>query len=129
MAAGILCMVVVAVTTAVTAGQAQAFEAQQRIAASLAAEELMSRLITVDYASLPTWDGHTEAVGAMTDVAGAAMPASFAGIGRDVHVTTSLRVVTDLDIRVRGRTVRVRAFDGENRTLAELNRFVPEPQS
>ena len=44
MAAGILFAVVVGVTSAVTAGQLHAFEARQRIAASLAAEELIGRI-------------------------------------------------------------------------------------
>src|SRR5262245_1838221 len=60
MATGLLLVVVVAVSTAITAGQQQAYEAHQRIAASLAAEELMGRIAADDYASLLTWNGHTE---------------------------------------------------------------------
>lgn len=129
MAAGILLIVVVAVTSAVTAGQQQAYEAKQRIAASLAAEELMSRVLVEDYANLPSWHGHTEAPGAMTDMAGHAMPENFDGIGRDVQVTTSLRVLVDVDVRVRGRTIEVRSFTVDGRVLTDISRFVPEPQS
>src|SRR5262245_10274872 len=84
MAAGILLVVVVSVTSAITAGQQHAYEAQQQISASLAAEEMLGRLSTKTYDSLPTWDGHTEPVGTMTDVAGQPMPSVFASIGRDV---------------------------------------------
>lgn len=129
MAAGILLCVVVAVTSAVTAGQQQAYEAQQRIAAGLAAEELMSRLMAKPYSDLATWHGHTQAVGTMTNMAGHAMPDMFDGIGRNVSVTTSLQEIPDIDVRVRGRTVTVRAFDQTGRVLSELQRFVPEPSS
>lgn len=129
MATGVLLMVVVAVSAALAAAQRQSYEGQQRIAAGLAAEELMSRLLVVDYDDLPAWDGHSEAVGAMTNVAGHPLPDSFGGIGRRVTVTTTLRVVTNLSIRVRGRTVIVVAHDAADTPLAILTRFIPEPQA
>jgi hypothetical protein len=128
LATGILMMTVIAVTAALTAANQQSYDAQQRIAAGLAAEELMSRLLVVDYDDLPSWDGHNEAVGAMTNVAGQALPESFTSVGRRVLVTTSLRLATNLNIRIRGRTVTVIAHDGANTTLATLTRFIPEPQ-
>lgn len=129
MANGILLVVVVAVTSAITAGQQNAYEAHQRIAASLAAEEMMGRLITDSYANLPSWNGYTEAVGKMTDVQGKPMPGSFGMVGRDVQVTTGLRTINEVSVTVQGRTVQVRAFNRHNRTLTQLTRFIPEPQS
>lgn len=129
MAAGILLVVLVSVTSAITAGQQSAYEAHQRIAASLAAEELMSRLTAEPYDKLPEWNGHTEAVGAMTDVDGNLLSVSLAMIGRDVQVRTALRTVPGPDVRIRGREVRVRAFNDHGRILADLTRFTPEPQS
>lgn len=121
-------MAVVAVTSAVMAGQQHALEARQRIAANLAAEELLSRLLTVDYNNLPAWNGYTENVGTMTNVLGQPLPESFATIGRVVEITTSLQSFDDLGVRVLGRTIRVRAFNAEPRFLADVSRFVPEPQ-
>jgi hypothetical protein len=129
MATGILLGIVVTVTSAITAGQQNAFEAQERIAGTLAAEELMGRLITVDYSLLPTWSGYTEAVGSMTDMHANPMPESFGMIGRDVQVTTALKTIGELGVRVRGRTIRVRAFNNDARVLADLTRFVSEPSS
>ncbi len=129
MASGILLVIVVAVTSAITAGQQHAFEAHQRIAATLAAEELMGRLTTETYTNLAAWDGYTEAVGAMTDQAGRQMPTSFAAVGREVDVTTTLRTLNGLGVNILGRTVQVRTFDRDDRTLAELTRYIPEPQS
>lgn len=129
MASGILLGIVVAVTSAVTAGQQHAFEAQQRIAGTLAAEDLMGRLTTVSYAMLPTWNGYTEPVGEMVDMAGNPLPESFASVGRAVQVASSTQMFNDLGVVINGREVRVRAFDNGNRTLAELIRFIPEPPS
>jgi Tfp pilus assembly protein PilV len=127
MASGILLAVVIAVTSAITAGQQNAYEAHQRIAATLATEDLLGRLLVENYANLPTWSGYSEAVGEMTDGSGNPMPSSFDMIGRDVQVTTDLKTVSALAVNVRGRTVRVRAFDADARILAELSRFIPEP--
>ncbi len=129
MSAGILFAVVVGVTTAVTAGQLHAFEARQRIAASLAAEELIGRIITEDYPDLPTWDGFNEPAGTMTDGAGNPMPRMFAAVGREVEIITKLESITDLGVVVRGRHILVRAFNPSGRPLAEITHFSPEPAS
>lgn len=126
-AAGLLAAVVVAVLTAITAGQQHAFEAQQRISGTLAAEALMGRIIDDDYAALPTWHGFREEVGAMADFGGNPMPDTFAAIGREAMITTGLESFPGLSVVVGGRTVRVVTFDHDGRTLADLERFVPEP--
>ena len=129
MATGILLAVVVSVSSAITAGQQNAYEAQQRIAGTLAAEELLGRLITLPYDQLPAWHGHSEAVGTMTDMAGESMPGSMGMVGRSVRVITTMQTLGALDVRVQGRSVRVVSFNAEGRVLAELRRFVPEPQT
>jgi hypothetical protein len=131
MATGVLLVVVVAVTSAITAGQQNAFEAQQRIAGALAAEELMGRISTSTYARLPNWDGFIENAGSLTDMDGQPLPPSMQVVGREAHVTTGMKNITSggLDVRVRGRSVTVRSFDKNNRTLASMATFVPEPQS
>jgi hypothetical protein len=128
MASAILLVVVMSVTSAITAGQQHAYEAKQRIAAALAADELMCRLSTVAYADLPTWHGHSEAIGAMVDGDSNPLPATFDAVGRQVSVVASLETLPTTTIRVRGRTVRVQAFEEGNRVLCELSRFIPEPQ-
>ena len=127
MAAGILFAVVVGVTSAVTAGQLHALEARQRIAASLAVEELIGRIINDDYADLPTWNGFNEPAGTLTDSADNPMPETFAAIGREVEVVSRMETITDLGIKVRGRQVVVRAFNGNDRTLARITYFIAEP--
>ncbi len=127
MAAGILFAVVVGVTSAVTAGQLHALEARQKIAASLAAEELIGRIITDDYADLPTWNGFNEPAGTLTDGADNPMPKTFAAIGREVEVVSRMETISSLGVAVRGRQVVVRAFNGHGRTLAQITYFIAEP--
>jgi hypothetical protein len=128
-ATAILAGVVVSVAAAVSAGQLNAFEAQERIAGTLAAEELLGRLVNLPYASLSTWQGHEEEVGEMVTATGGALPEAFGSVGRRVTVTTSLEAIGDLGIRVRGRTVQVTSFDSTDRVLADLRVVIPEPPS
>lgn len=127
MACGILLAVVVSVTTAITAGQQQSYEAQQRIVGTLAAEELLGRLIIKEYDALPAFHGYTENVGGTLDMNGQPMPELFDTVGRDVQVVDALCELEGVDVKVRGREVSVRAFDSTGRTLAEVETFVPEP--
>lgn len=127
MAAGILLVVVMAIMTAVTAGQQHAFQAQQKICGTLAGEELISRLIRQPYANLANWNGMIEPVGEMKDGSGAPMPANMNHIGREVSVTTTMHVMPGLGVKVLGRTVAVRTFDAQNQTLMTLRVFVPQP--
>lgn len=129
MATGILSVIVMSVTSAVTAGQQHAYEAQQRIAAALAAEDLLARISMLPYDSLPLWHNYTEAVGGMDDAEGNPMPATFDSLGRDVRVTTALTNLAGLGVKVRARTIRVRCFDRSGRFLATANAYVTEPQS
>ncbi len=129
MAAGVLLGIVVAVTSAVSAGQQNAYEAQRRIAGALAAEELMGRVAVDDYARLPTWNGFTESAGAMLAPGGGALPASMQSVGREVHVISDMKTLSGMDVRVRGQTITVRAFTTDGRTVASMTRFVAEPQS
>jgi hypothetical protein len=129
MATSILFAAVVCVCSAVTSGQQHAYEAQQRIAAALAAEELVGRLGAIPYDELPSWNGHVEEVGQLVDFEGEPFPDSFAMVGRSVTVMTTSQALPDVGVVVRGRQVRVRAFDLADRTLTEVYRFIPEPQS
>lgn len=126
MACGILLVTVIAVTSAVTTGQQHAFYAHQRIAGTLAAEELMSRLETLDYESLVI--GHqVEPVGTLTDAQNLGFPESFETVGREVWIAQVDEDVDNLGVTVRGRLIRVRSFDDNDHTLADVARFIAEP--
>ena len=127
MSSGILFVVVLAVTSAIVAGQQSSLEARDRIAATLAAEDLAGRLVGVSYDDLDGWDGYTEAIGTMTTTADEDFPASFDTIGRSVAVTADSKNIAALDVDIDGRLVTVEAFDSDGRVLACLERFIPEP--
>jgi prepilin-type N-terminal cleavage/methylation domain-containing protein len=127
MACGILLIIVVAVTSAVTAGQAHAFHAQQRIAGTLAAEEWMGRLEVLDYHALTAMH-QVEEPSTMLDAQGGAFPESFRGVGREVWVSSSYVATSSPNVRINGKLIRVRSFDSEDRTLADIRRFLPDPQ-
>jgi len=129
MASSILFAIVVAVITAITAGQQHALEAHQRIAGTLAADELLGRLSILSYASIPAWDGYAEGVGEMIDVKDDPFPNAFIMLGRNVDITTSIRELGKIGINIRGRTITVRAVDESGRVIAEISRFIPEPQA
>ncbi len=128
MASGILLIVVVAVTQAVTAGQANAYEAQQRIAATLAAQELMGRVVADQQQISPlTWNGHNETVGAMTDFNGAPLSDAFNMIGRRVIASKTQITVSGLNVVIDGVTIVVEAFNADGEILASLEHFIPQP--
>jgi hypothetical protein len=127
MASAILLVVVFSVSAAITAGQQNSREAQERIAGSLAAEELLGRLITIHYNDLPSWHNYSEEPGQMIDAGGVLLPDSINIVGRRVSVTTTLESVSGLDVRIRGRLVEVVVTTPTGREIVTLTHFVPEP--
>lgn len=128
-ASSILLIVVIAVMSAITAGQQQAFAARQRILGSLSADALLGRLMVLPYDDLAAWNGYLEPVGDMRRLDGSTMPPAYMQIGRSVKVSSENHDVSGTDVQVAGRRVVVRAFDIEDRTLTSLDFFMPEPQS
>ncbi len=116
MASAILFAGVLAVISAVMTGQNQAFEAQRRLAATLAADELMSEIVTIDYSQiigLPTLQPVGEFWAIMTD-------------------TPEDQDLPALGVVVRGMSINIRIVPSlaeATKTLAEIEFFVPEPAS
>ncbi|HWB20658.1 MAG TPA: prepilin-type N-terminal cleavage/methylation domain-containing protein [Phycisphaerales bacterium] len=129
MAIGILLITVMAVCSAITAGQEHALEANQRIAATLAAEELMGRLTAMPYNSLASWDGFTESPGAMTTMHSDELPEVYGSIGRSVEIIPTMRDIDEVGVKIRGTDIHITAVNTRGRVMAELYHFIPEPQS
>lgn len=127
MAAGILLVVVVAVSSAVVAGHQHSREAQDRIAGTLAAEEMLARLVAREYDDLPAWNGYTEHPGQMTDISGESFPEAFNKIGRRVRIISGLRTMPGVSAKVYGREVQVMAFVPARGSVAQVNCFIPQP--
>lgn len=125
-ASAILLMSVLALTSALAAGQAAAIEEQKLILGSLAVDDLLSELWSEDYDDLLDYDGVIDPVGEMTTLDGEDYPDAFWMIGRRVEVDTSDIKVEKTGVVVRGRLVRVTAFD-DSRDLVSAELFIAEP--
>ncbi len=115
MASAILFASVLAVISAIMAGQEEAIEAQRRMQAALAADDLMGQIATMDSAAL--------------DGLGSSQPAgSFLA---NISTATLNEDLPDLDIRVHGTHVHVQIVPSMAElgvVLAEADLFIPDPQ-
>ena len=126
-ASALLLTVVTAILSAVSAGHQQAREAHGLVTASLAAEQLMARISSDDYGTLPNWDGWDEGPGTL--VGEDRLPVLFNLVGRRVQVTPEEHALEFLQVLVNGYTVTVESYDTTGRVLTRLIRFIPEPQA
>lgn len=127
-ATGILLVAVVAISSAVTAGQQHAFEAQLRISGAIAADELLGRIDGTAYDDLVnTWHGFREDAGDMRTLQDDAFPGVFARIGRRVSMTNTNHALPGIQVNIHGLLIEVVAFDDRGETLLTISRFVPQP--
>jgi len=124
MACGILLVTVMAVSSALSAGQQQSLEARLKVAGSMAADDLMGRILVRPPAEIMTWHGFREEPGEMRTATGDPFPDHFRMIGREVSVLGTSIVLDDLGVTVSGRRIVVRIFDSTGRDLIVLERFL-----
>ena len=128
-AVGLLTCAVVAISSAIVAGQQQSLEARMTIASSIAAESLLAQLSKEPWESIDEWHGYTEEIGTIVDPTGLPVGGDWDSIGRKVSIEQSDMFVDVLQVYIVGRTVTVTAFNEDGRELSSLQRFIPEPQS
>ena len=124
----ILTATVLAVGAAISASSQQSIEGQKQILAAMAADDLLAELSALPYDQLITHDGLDQGVGAMETLDTTPYPDTYWLIGRTVSVVETDVTTGDLGVKVRGMLVTVSAYD-ENRTLSEIQTFIPEPAS
>lgn len=115
MASAILFAGVLAVISAITAGQKKAFEAEQQVKATLAAEELLGAIVTDDYDQLEAhWTGVKPA-------------GDFYAVILFSYPNVNL---SDLGVIVAGKSANISIWPSltDSRTIVELDHFIPEPQ-
>lgn len=125
-ASALLGIVTLAVITAVASAQTLTFEGQKQILAVMAADDLMTELMTLPYADLKAKNGLDQPVGQMTTLGGTPYPSSCWAIGRSVQATEEIIPCDGLDVQIKGVRVIVSTRD-EFRILASIVSFVPEP--
>ena len=133
-AIGLLAATVTAVMSALASGRQHSEATRQHLSASLAAEMLMARVTATAHTnegwdSLPQWQGYTEAPGNIQAGSGSDLPHAYQQIGLSVDLATVHHEIPKLAVRIDGRDIRVRAHDQQGQPLAEIVRFVPEPQA
>lgn len=121
-----LAVIVLAVGSAVSAGRQSSLEAERTILSTIAADDLLSELSTVDYADLDKHGGLDQAPGEMATLDGAPYPSTFAEIGRSALIDTTTITDPDLGVIIVGKRIVASAHDG-SRVLASFETFIPEP--
>ncbi len=128
-AVGLLVFAVVAIGSAIIAGQQQSLHARTTIVASVAAESLLSQLSQEPWETINSWHGYKEEVGTIVDPTGISIGGDWDSIGRQVSIVETDMFIEPLQVFIVGRTVTVTTFDIGGRELTSLQRFIPEPQS
>ncbi len=116
MASAILFAGVLAVISAIMSGQKKAFEAEQQVVATLAAEELMGKITTDDYGQLEAhWMGLQTA-------------GDFYAF---IMISSVQEDLSDVGVVVRGKKANIKIYPSmtDMRVIVELEHFIPEPQS
>ena len=126
-AAAVLSVAITAVFGAVSAGAAHVEAGADDLAATIAAEDLMSRLLNTQDREPRSWDGHVELVGTLVDGNGVLLQGGVTRVGREVDVTAEQRRLGTGPI-LDGWTIRIRTFDRTGRDLGALTRWIPEKE-
>jgi len=125
--AAVLAMAVVAVFSAISAGTAHAEESARRIAATMAAEELLARVLVQRGSLLDGWDGYQESHGNLVDQAGRPLPQAQQRVSRSVEVTTELQHLPGFE-PIEGRRVRVDTFGAKDQPLVSISEWVADEE-
>lgn len=119
-------MSVLALTTAIAAGQAASLASQRLFLGAMLVDDLLSELSGAPYSDLDDFDGFEQIPGKLETLDGVAYPELYWGLGRRVEVEEINLKEPSTGVIVRGRTVLVTAFD-ERGELCAASLFLAEP--
>ena len=125
LAAALLVMAVMAVFSALGSGTAHAEESANRIAATMAAESLLTRVTLSRGEELDAWDGRNEPLQGLADLHGRPLPPSQQAVSRSVRVSSEPRRLPGL-VEIPGRLVVVDARNAADRVLASISVWIPD---
>ncbi|MAT82399.1 MAG: hypothetical protein CMJ29_12245 [Phycisphaerae bacterium] len=133
-AIGLLAATVTAVMSALASGRQHSDIARKSLSAGLAVEMLMARVTAMAHTSdgwsqLPDWSGYSEPPGMIEAGSGLLLPEAYQALTLSVELAEARHDIPTLAVRIDGRNVRVIARDSVGKTLAEVVRFLPEPQT
>jgi prepilin-type N-terminal cleavage/methylation domain-containing protein len=124
-ATAVLAVAITAVYGALAAGTVQAAQSAEDLAATVAVEDLLNRILADDPDRLDDWDGYSETLGNLVDADGTPLAG---GVGRVGRRATVERLDRELEggPRIRGWNIRVEAIDGSGRSLGGIERWIPD---
>ena len=127
-ATAVLAVAITAVFGALAAGTVHASQSADELAATVAVEDLMARILADDPAEVRRWHGHEESPGELVDADGTPLAGGVARVGRRVRVD---RVARRLDggPTIDGWLVSVEAFDPAGASLGVGERWMPTAES
>jgi type II secretory pathway pseudopilin PulG len=126
-ATAVLAVAITGIFSALAAGTAHAGASADDLAASVAAEDLLDRVLhDCDHRGIDPleWDGHEEMPGELVDAEGRPIFGGAARVGRRIRVEESIRGIGD-GPSIDGRLLQVIAVDRRGRRLGSVERWIP----
>tara|TARA_B100001059_G_scaffold32660_1_gene26281 strand:- start:14 stop:499 length:486 start_codon:yes stop_codon:yes gene_type:complete len=122
----ILAMTFTTIASAIGAGSGSARETRNQVMATLAAEELLSELLSEPWEALSDWNGYRESTGESRAPDGR-IEKDRAELLRAVEVMDETRHLEPIGMDIDGRVIRVHVEDRTTRVIISLERFIPKP--
>ena len=122
-AAAILSLSITAVFGALSAGTAHVEAGADDLAATVAAEDLMSRLLGATDRDPEAWHGYREEPGELFDGNEVLLQGGVERVGREVEVIRDRRRLADGPL-IDGWVIRIRTFGEGGRDLGTLTRWI-----
>ena len=127
-ATAVLAVAITAVFGALAAGTVHASRSAEELAATVAVEDLMARVLADDPARVRDWHGHEESAGELVDADGTPLAGGVARVGRRVRVESSPRRL-DGGPAIDGWLIDIEAFDAGGDSLGHGLRWIPRSES
>ena len=126
-ATAVLAVAITAVFGALAAGTVHASRSADELAANVAVEGLMTRILADVDGDLMDWDGHEELPGELVDAGGTPLAGGTARVGRRVRVERTSRRL-DGGPSVDGWSIEIEAFDATGASLGSGIRWISESE-
>lgn len=124
-ATAVLAVAITAVFGALAAGTVHASRSADELAANIAVEDLMVRVLADAPHDLEDWDGHEERPGELLDADGTPIAGGVARVGRRVRIERSPRRLEG-GPAVDGWAIEIEAFDAGGASLGRGIRWVSD---
>jgi prepilin-type N-terminal cleavage/methylation domain-containing protein len=126
-ASAILAVAITAVFSAVASGRAHADLAAEDLASTVAAEDLLARILQNDPETLIEWDGYVESPSKLVDGQGSLLGSAVQRVGRQVRVESTSQSLHGSE-PISGWLVTVEMTNANDRLIHAISRWIPAPE-